>query len=361
MPSNKNQHFVPKCYLKAFTDGRTGHSINVYNIQRDSLIANAPVKNQCSGDYFYGEDLQIEKALQKIEGDYAQALAATGRKSAGGPRLDVFRSFWLLQYMRTEAASKREVELAAKLDDFVDSEQHRISLSIRETVQAAMARVPKMQFAITDLKACLIHNRSQVPFITSDDPAVLTNKWYNLDDRCTEITYGLSSAGALCVLPLSPEILFLAYDNDVYQIDNKDGWADLKQDRDALAFNQLQLLNCRANIYFHAKDHGPLWQSEARLSIDRRLPERHRLNVAVLESDDGVTRVFRKADLQTARNSRETLMHTEDLHAVPPTWSSQLRLRINGRAVRSTAGTGYVRIGQADLLGIVERRKIRTC
>jgi hypothetical protein len=361
MPSNKNQHFVPKCYLRAFTKDQTGHSINVYNLQKNLLITDAPVKNQCSGDYFYGEDLQVEKSLQKIEGDYAQALVAARMNSSNSQLLDVFKSFWLTQYIRTEAASRREAELAAKIDDFVDSEPHRISMTIRETVQAAMARIPTMRFSVMDLRGCLIRNRSHIPFVSSDDPAVLTNKWYNLDDRCAGIAYGLSSAGTLCVLPLSPEILFLAYDNDVYRIEKKDGWGDLKRDHDALAFNQIQFLNCRANIYFHAQRDGMLWQKQAQLLINRRIPERHRLNVAILESDDGITRTYKQAKFESARNSRDTLMHTEELRPTPAAWPSQIRLRNNGRAIMGKAGTGYVRKGQTDLLGLTDYHKIKTC
>lgn len=64
MASNKNQHFVPRCYLRPFTLDGNGLSINIFNIDRSRAIKNAPVKNQCSGDYFYGKDQKLERALQ---------------------------------------------------------------------------------------------------------------------------------------------------------------------------------------------------------------------------------------------------------------------------------------------------------
>jgi hypothetical protein len=36
---------------------------------------------------------------------------------------------------------------------------------------------------IDDLKLCLIRNRTSIPFVTSDDPAVMTNRWYLADYR----------------------------------------------------------------------------------------------------------------------------------------------------------------------------------
>lgn len=68
MASNKNQHFVPRCYLRPFTINCNNKAINLFNIDKQKFIKNAPVKHQCSRDYFYGEDLIIEKALQPIEG-----------------------------------------------------------------------------------------------------------------------------------------------------------------------------------------------------------------------------------------------------------------------------------------------------
>ncbi len=75
MASNKNQHYVPQCYLKKFsTSSESKAAICLYNLDRKKLIKNAPIKNQCSKNYFYGEDLVIEKALQEIEGIFSEIV-----------------------------------------------------------------------------------------------------------------------------------------------------------------------------------------------------------------------------------------------------------------------------------------------
>src|SRR5439155_750653 len=66
MATNKNQHFVPRCYLRPFTLDSGGLAITLLNIDRMKFVEGAPVKHQCSGDYFYGEDLALEKAHQMI-------------------------------------------------------------------------------------------------------------------------------------------------------------------------------------------------------------------------------------------------------------------------------------------------------
>lgn len=70
MATNKNQHFVPRCYLRPFTLDSANVAINLFNIDRMKFVERAPVKHQCSRDYFYGEDPALEKALQAEEGLY---------------------------------------------------------------------------------------------------------------------------------------------------------------------------------------------------------------------------------------------------------------------------------------------------
>jgi len=54
MATNKNQHFVPRCYLRPFTLDSANVAINLFNIDRMKFVERAPVKHQCSRDYFYG-------------------------------------------------------------------------------------------------------------------------------------------------------------------------------------------------------------------------------------------------------------------------------------------------------------------
>ncbi|MCK4205431.1 DUF4238 domain-containing protein [Brucella pituitosa] len=68
MPANKSQHFVPRCYLRAFSANSEGVAINVFNMARELLIEAASTKGQCARSYFYGRDGELERALQKPEG-----------------------------------------------------------------------------------------------------------------------------------------------------------------------------------------------------------------------------------------------------------------------------------------------------
>jgi hypothetical protein len=122
-------------------------------------------------------------------------------------------------------------------------------MEIKEAVQSAISIFAQEMHVIDDLKVCLVRNRSPVPFITSDDPAVLTNRWYLEDLRARPFGgFGLSNAGAVALLPLSPSVLYVAYD-DVYSLPNVGGCVEVSDRSDVEAFNQHQYLNARANIY----------------------------------------------------------------------------------------------------------------
>src|SRR6266481_2888270 len=108
MADFKRQHYVPKCYFKPFSVEKTGAAINLVNISRYKHVRNAPIKGQFARDYFYGEELVLEKWLQQHEGDYAGVI----RKLQGGSNLDendllILRSFAYLQHSRTETAIRR--------------------------------------------------------------------------------------------------------------------------------------------------------------------------------------------------------------------------------------------------------------
>jgi len=87
--------------------------LNLYNIDRDRFIANASVRNQCSHNYFYGDDCKLERAIKSVEDAYAHVvreILAPGYSLNDAGRL-VLARFWLLQHLRTEEASRRTTEM----------------------------------------------------------------------------------------------------------------------------------------------------------------------------------------------------------------------------------------------------------
>ena len=345
MATNKNQHFVPRCYLRPFTTEASDRAINLYNIDRQKVIVGAPLKHQCSGDYFYGKDERLEAGIQATESAYAAAvkmILSPGYKLTDEHR-SLLKIFWLMQHLRTEAASRRSVEMSDAMRKIVGEEGSPFRLEIKEAVQIAMGTFAESIHILDDLKVVLIRNRTNVPFVTSDDPAVLTNRWHLHNAKRFDRTFGLQSAGDLMLLPITPRVLAVVYDGDVHSITHDGGWADLKDDRDADAFNQHQYLNCRANIFLRDERFGSLVHESYSRTARLRPPQRHRLTYAVKDQTVGEHTRYVVVDPATAREHAEAIIHTETVHATPANWPRLLSWRGGAHVYTNGTGLGYVR------------------
>ena len=345
MASNKNQHFVPRCYLRPFSLGGDKVAISLFNLDRSKFVLNAPLKNQCSADYFYGKDDFFEKILQSSEVSYAEVLALIHQPRyclEEEHRISLLR-FWLLQYLRTEAASKRAIEVSHGVGEFSGLSSSEFGLDIRKAVEYAMYTYVAETAMVDDMKLCLLRNRTRIPFITSDDPAVMTNRWFFEDRRVRGLSPGLNSSGALLLLPLSPKVLLMAYDGDVYSIPHNHGWVDIKNERDVEAFNQHQYLNCNANVYFNdLADQGQILSAHASASRLRITP-RHRLIYAKFDKDGAGGKRYVVVTPEIASHSNEVLMHIQSVYSIPERWPGQIMRRTNGAVYTNGTGVGYIR------------------
>ena len=360
MASHKNQHFVPRCYLKPFTVDGLGHAIHVCNLDRRRLIENAPVKNQCSRNYFYGEDLVVERDLQQIEGAYAAALSVLlhGRPALDESIKNFLRAFWLLQFTRTEAASRRMAEMTNGLTEQAGApEAYR--LSVRQAVEMTMAQLAAILPSIADLKVCLLRNRTALPLITSDDPAIQTNRWYLTDQRTRGRALGLGKAGALLLLPLSPMLLCVFYDGDVYSIPHKDGWASIDHLDDVRAFNEHQFLNCGANIYYQDWPGRAYLLEEVSRLDGARPPQRHRITLSVLDREENGYERYRVVEHWPEAGELKALIHSESIAPVPTAWPHVVGWRPGAVAYTNGSGLGYVRRSEAETRALRGCRKVR--
>lgn len=353
MASNKNQHFVPRCYLRPFTLDGAGAAINVFNIDRQLFFEKAPVKNQCSRDYFYGKDEALEGAIQATEGAYSSVLREIQQPKykLTEEHRSFLQAFWLLQHMRTDAASRRSVDMAIEFDRAAGVEAMSFRLDIRRAVQLAMRTYVDVMGDINDLESCLIRNRTAIPFVTSDDPAVMTNRWYFQDPRIKGRSFGLRASGLICILPLTPEILWIAYDGDVYSMSHEAGWVAARSENDIKAINQHQFLNCFANIYVRSMKHAAEVASSFSAVKQIRLPVRHRAHVAVRDRSEGQFTRYRVISPEEAKSGEELLIHSEVLFPLPSQWPGILSWRTRGSVYSNGTGIKYVRAMHARKSG----------
>ena len=349
MATNKNQHFVPRCYLRPFTIDEDNKAINLYNIDQKKFIPKAPVKNQCSKDYFYGQDDQLEQAIQLVESGYAQALRSvlSSNKSLSNGNKIVLRTFWLFQHLRTEAAAERSVKMSESNSLIAGIETEYFKLGIKEAVLMTVRMFAETIDVIDDLKFCIFRNKTKQPFLTSDDPAVLTNKWHLENKRGRPHSFGLLSAGAIIILPISSKLLFLGYDGDVYNITHNQGVIDIKSERDVIAINQHQLLNCRANIFLHDSKHSEM-VIKAFNAVEYLRPEaRHIVRFAALDSTHQNSKPYVETNSNERDKHQEAILHSQIIYPKPQIWPSQIKIRANGYTYTNGTAMGYARRKEA--------------
>jgi hypothetical protein len=178
MPALKNQHFVPKCVLKPFTLNGEGRSINLYNIRHDRAIPRAPVKGQCARNYMYGKDGKIEANLSKIEGAYGMTRNRLLDGAEHGGDLHDLNFFTYLQYRRTEIAAHRLKEAYQMMNETIwEGQEPRRIPTDHMLLMQSLDMCLKTRRYIDDLKVRVIKNHTDIDFVTSDDPAIFTNRF----------------------------------------------------------------------------------------------------------------------------------------------------------------------------------------
>ena len=345
MADNRNQHFVPRCHFRPFSSDGEGRAINIFNLDLDHAIRNAPLRSQCSGDYFYGRDERLESAVQFIEQGYGRTV----RELQTGPSVTpmhsaVLRRFAYLQHLRTDTAAQASYErLQVMCDIPAGPELPPYKKALADAVIAAMVTFAETMRIVDDLKLVIIRNSTDHPFITSDNPSVLTNRLYIQKPQTRGRGFGVRNAGAIFVLPLSPSLCALLYDSDVYFIPHKQGWIDCHSRRDIGAINEHQVLSCAGNLYFGDWNDRVRIASAARQAKPARPASRYNVIRAVLDSETTWGKRYAvKADVEL-KPGDEILTHIISNHPRPSSWPSFVRFRTDRKMYSNASGTGFVR------------------
>ena len=245
MPAHKNQHFVPRCALKPFSLEGVGDAINVFNIKAKRAIPNAPTRGQCARDYLYGKgDLRTEHLLMKLEGHYARIVSLLSTESAlSTTDTEWLRVSILVQMRRTELAIEQMRNFTKSMADtaFARARHHRPSDDRTDTQvmhQSILSALNLLHYA-SDLKVIIFRNRTNVDFVTCDNPAIQTNRLHF--QKLKQHHFGVSSSGTIFSMPISPRLSAICYDTGVYLVPNGSGtqFVDLTSRSDVYAINQL--------------------------------------------------------------------------------------------------------------------------
>lgn len=295
MPEKKNQHYVPKMLLKRFGYGEDNRQIDLLNIASGRLIRGAPVKNQCSRDYFYDQDGVLEGHLSYFEGRYASVIKDAVENERYNPKhFNDLAQFFSVQKTRTykevEAMEQAEEKLMkVRLYGKVSEEALR-SVRIRpKGLPAVLVRLGLISsLYLLDLKPFLVVNKSPLEFLISDTPVLDTNRYIRKHYPLVSIN-GMFKAGVQLFMPVGPRHGFLMHDPAVYTLPAPNDPVTIKTAAAVDWLNRLQYLNAYQNIYV------PPAMDETYLRELATL-ERNNEPLAKLERfemiSDGETRIF---------------------------------------------------------------------
>ena len=333
MTENKKQHYVPKFYLKLFS--QDGKHLWIYNLKSKELFQ-VPIKNLCYEKYFYTKKSEFEKALSLFEQKQAETLHklvnAQDFTNFGHEDFCFIRLFLLLQSSRTKdekVTSNKFVEffVANFVKPLMKSSEDLKRKGITEDVidntkityptahMLAMSVALKGVELISDLEPILIMNKSNRNFICSDAPIVL----YNYIKINNTSTIGYQFPGLQIFCPLNKDILLLFIDKKLYDLKRgTDSTIFINRDSDVDSINKLQLVNCLDNVFF-SKEDDTNYVRNLHLEVEDLIKERE----------------FRSDIVQTTQNNDGTYSEIVTLYQADSTYVLELSfIKLNGKNKR---------------------------
>ncbi|WP_171985038.1 DUF4238 domain-containing protein [Janthinobacterium sp. LM6] len=266
MADNKRHHYVPKFYLRGFSQDKK--SINLLHVKSGKKILGVSLKSQCYRDYFYGKEDTHEKALGILEGVAAESLRRmVDARRPPSPHEQDFHTiliFLVVQSFRTGYQVDAVNEMTDKLLKHLlkeeamakspDLDMSKLTISMKNAsnmnVKSAFISYP----LLIDLHWLLVKAVDDDEFVTSDTPVVFVNPLMGGINGMANV--GIACKGLLLLFPLTPRWSLLMFDKAVYEIPKDFGDATSVDalPTDVVQMNYLQAASCYENFYFFRDD-----------------------------------------------------------------------------------------------------------
>lgn len=259
MPQNKRQHYVPQFYLKRFSPDEK--RINIWILRSKQKIVSASLKDQCYKNYFYGKESDADKGLSHIETGMGAVLNSMLQDMNLPARFTsahvVLSLYVVMQHGRTESSAAlinemydegmRHFYREKAKSEGIDIDQYRISM--KNAAEYSLGMSVQCYPLLLDLHYKLLINKTDVDFVTSDNPVVLYNQLFSFRQGPSNV--GLTQKGLQLFLPIGPKGLLVFYDNDVYSIGKRNHHiVDITLDQDVYELNTLQMCSALNCVYF---------------------------------------------------------------------------------------------------------------
>jgi hypothetical protein len=249
MAENKNQHYVPKAYLKQFSvDGK---SVSVFTRKTEHFASTSSIRRMCSKDYFYGKSSGADEILTELETFFGGILAdphlIVEMKKGPTDAWEKALCFIMSQLFRTPITSenvrKKSEALARSIFRKEEDADAKVTQYVEETSDPALIVEEGLaSYAhVCDLDACIVEVPDGGKLVTSDYPAVITN--FGAISGVVKDNAVFEAAGLVIYLPVSSTKALLLFDKDVYETVSSCGTILRLTSKDVDTLNCLQCQN----------------------------------------------------------------------------------------------------------------------
>lgn len=260
MGNKKNQHYVPKSYLRNFSNN--GKNVGLFMPEKNIYRNNTSIKSVAYSPFLYGEDGIVEDLLSKIESRWASVI----RKIINN-KFDSFnQEEYILLYsfiVISKSRTKKEADIGKYFFEYFKDifESKKIDNIIYDSINMEqMIKTPNLlQMIISlesmnllfDLEIVILENKTRYGFITSDNPIIYYNQLYTF--RKYKRNYGIIASGLQIFIPLNNQYMICLFDKDIYDLGENKGKKCIpinsKSETDKL--NKLSVINAYNQIFFH--------------------------------------------------------------------------------------------------------------
>ena len=287
------QHYVPKFYLRNFSENNK--SIGLYRFKEKKIIKQGSIRDILQKKYYYGKNPYVENKLANYEGKWSDIISyiiETESLPIDAKNLILLRYFILISSARTQKRgdeiNKYYTSLMKKLLEIADPEFFE-SLKIAENDRFSMRmEFPSLSFIdaagqilplVIDLKLELLINKSNIDYVTSDNPTVFYNQLFQFKNLSRG--FGWGEYGIQFIIPISPKIAICMYDGKVYNLRKR----IFNSSKQINKLNELFLNNSDELIVFMYGEDDKV--KEEKLSYINRLVKKRR-QVSVKNEDSNL-------------------------------------------------------------------------
>ena len=240
----KKQHYVPRFYLKFFTD--PDNKFYAYDFETKSLIPKRVYyETQCYKKYFYGEDGILEEQLSNKEGEWATVC----KKAIAGDTLceeDItsLKEFVLYQKQRTNDNNNHRIEERESIIkeyarqlynqkgwEFDEAAEKFCKQRAEEEVSPAenVSIASKMLKYAEDLGVLIVRYSTKHKLLINDSPVVTVNAFMKFQ--------------GFVLMPLSPSNLLIVYDDQLYKRYKGSIYVESTSEDEVLNINRYEIVH----------------------------------------------------------------------------------------------------------------------